>query len=1005
MSTVEKLSKELGLAESSVHVLSVALTHESALSARLDASVVKALLISLGAVGRSALDAAIIEWCLVDEGFSDQAQVDIQRPHLTKRAVEGLLSRFDLVSATDIGPGFAKTNFANQQAFRFNLVSRFLGAVVSGSSFDAVRSLVKTAVGASREKASNSIRQPKQCLQEITQRLFKAAPVYELVSTTGQHHERVFLCKVSIPGGRSEEGSGKSLSAAQNQAASAIILKARLFQRAPDIVQRYWSIPVLKGKGLGMSSATLNPAPSAIRLAEKLQATLDCEFMDTRHLAVALSLSNKTSSDQYDTHFRHKILGSALESVALQVYAYRSIQQELIASEVAVWAQIEAAVRSPVNYAELYDQIELGKYIYGSQTEQHLSSDRKADVIKAVSGAAFLSVGQFQQVYDWMQRRIGSWLTSYLSDLLTYPWNLREPKTLLQELMQATGRFEVRYSTHVTGPDHEAVFQSVVTCNRIGEAGKSYLGKGQASLKGEAEKYAARNSIIGLMPRESGKADFEIAPAIWKASIENGIMRKSSLPPLGLTLHLRMFKSVRTYAELKALTSAFPELLPTLTSPEFLSLAIRSASPANPFPIDRIRELTLQGIDYWTSLKPEDTANFSSQQSAGWLDSFRRLANRLKLPSSPVSWPISEVDSADLTKWVRMNQLKVRLGNSASIPSSSFAHIAILLESLDEVAQSSVDVSVQFARRNEFPVSVIAVPATHFTSLQCLELISALDVQAFFLGTEVSIQDKPNNVLILLRSVFPTASTPCTEVFFSILRGMYENLREIQSLYRILHDLKNQMIALQSYARSASEDQSMKYQYFARIDGLQRELRDRKHALTAFFRTVEEDRGASCDLFKTFQGFASRELYSLPQNIQLRLDTSIEPGRVRADADHLLSVLTNLTRNGVEAMPDGGELAITAIYLRNDRQFLVQVTDTGTGIPEDKIRGLFTNLRSTKKGMGLGLATVNNIVRHYGGKVDVDSRVGRGSKFTVVLPLEEASLTEHASGSMFGATK
>src|SRR5258708_34962802 len=212
---------------------------------------------------------------------------------------------------------------------------------------------------------------------------------------------------------------------------------------------------------------------------------------------------------------------------------------------------------------------------------------------------------------------------------------------------------------------------------------------------------------------------------------------------------------------------------------------------------------------------------------------------------------------------------------------------------------------------------------------------------------------------------------------------MYDNLREIQSLYRILHDLKNQMIALQSYARSASEDQSMKYQHLARIDGLQRELRERKQALTAFFRTVEENRGASCDLFKTFQEFASRELYSLPQNIQLRLDTAIEPGRVRANADHVSSVLTNLTRNGVEAMPDGGDLSVTVIYIRNDRQFLVQVADTGIGIPEDKLKGLFTSLRSTKRGMGLGLATVSNIVGHYGGGRERGKTVVGGCKIII----------------------
>jgi signal transduction histidine kinase len=310
------------------------------------------------------------------------------------------------------------------------------------------------------------------------------------------------------------------------------------------------------------------------------------------------------------------------------------------------------------------------------------------------------------------------------------------------------------------------------------------------------------------------------------------------------------------------------------------------------------------------------------------------------------------------------------------------------LESLDEAAHSGANVTIQFARHGEIQVAVIAVSASHLTSLQCTELIWAVDPQAFFLGTEVSLRETPNSIFIYMKSVFPSDKTPYAEAFFSILQGMYDNLRGVQSLYRILHDLKNQMIALQNYARLISADQRMKYQYLARIDDLQRELRGRKHALTAFFQAVEESRGMSCDLFKTFQEFASRELYNLPDNIQLRLDTSIEPGRVSADADHILSVLSNLTRNAVEAMPNGGDLSITAIYLRDDRQFLVQVADTGPGIPSDKLIGLFTSLQSTKKGMGLGLATVNHIAKHYEGKVDVDSQMGRGTRFSVALRLE-----------------
>jgi dsRNA-specific ribonuclease len=987
MNRAQELSKLLGLAESAPSLLSVALTHESALGSRVDASVAKALLGSLRAVGHSALEAAIVECCLAENGLSDQALINIRLPELSRRVEDGLISRFDLVAATQIGGGFANTNFADQETFRSSLTCRFLGVVVVCSSFDAVRNLVKAEIGISRNRTESQILEAKSCLQEITQRLFKTQPVYELMSSTGPDHDKVFLCKASISPGVWQQGSGKTVSAAQAQAALAIIQKEKLFQRAPDIVQKYSGTPPSIGEARGMSTSSLNPAPAAVRLAEKLQAVLDCEFMDIGHLAVALSLSNRSSGDLYDTHFRHKMIGSAIEELAFAIYAYRTIQQDLIASEVADWSQFKATVRSPIHYARLYKSLELEKYIYGHATGP-LSPDRQADVIKAISGAAFLSVGDFDKVYDWMERVIGPWLSSYLSDLLIHPWKLHEPKSLLQEVIQATGCFEIQYVSEEAGPDHELTFRSVVVCNRIGEKPKSYLGRGQASSKIGAQKHAAKNSIVGLMPRGKDKPFFEIAPAIWQSCIERALSGKASLPRLGLPLHLRMFRSVRVYSELKALLSEFPNLLPYFSSPRFVQMATSSASQASPFPINRIRDLTLQGIDFWTGISPENSTKFLSEQSSEWLRNFHSLSNRLKIPAAPASWPLVEVEPTDLTGLLRMRNLRVRLGKSGTIPSSSFAHLATLLESLDEEAHSSTDVAIQFARPDEFQVAVIAIPKSHFTPLRCSEVICALDPQAFFLGTEVSLRQASNSILICVKTVCPTKKTPYGDAFFSILQGMYDKLRGVQSLYRVLHDLKNQMIALQNYARLISADQRMKYQYLARIDDLQRELTGCKHSVTALFQAVDETRGTFCDLFKTFQEFASRELYSLSDKIQLRLDTSIDPGRVRVDADHILSVLSNLTRNAVEAMPNGGDLSITAIYLRNDRQFLVEVADTGMGIPSDKLKGLFDSLQSTKKGMGLGLATVNHIVKCYEGRIEVDSKVGRGTKFSIFLPLE-----------------
>ena len=69
----------------------------------------------------------------------------------------------------------------------------------------------------------------------------------------------------------------------------------------------------------------------------------------------------------------------------------------------------------------------------------------------------------------------------------------------------------------------------------------------------------------------------------------------------------------------------------------------------------------------------------------------------------------------------------------------------------------------------------------------------------------------------------------------------------------------------------------------------------------------------------------------------------------------------------------------------------LSVTDTGCGIPEENMGKLFEPLFTTKpRGIGLGLATCKNLVEANGGTIDVESRVGQGSAFTVILPIQEA---------------
>jgi signal transduction histidine kinase len=109
---------------------------------------------------------------------------------------------------------------------------------------------------------------------------------------------------------------------------------------------------------------------------------------------------------------------------------------------------------------------------------------------------------------------------------------------------------------------------------------------------------------------------------------------------------------------------------------------------------------------------------------------------------------------------------------------------------------------------------------------------------------------------------------------------------------------------------------------------------------------------------------------------------------VLADPGQLAQVFGNLILNGIQAMPEGGRLAIKS-EVESPEWLVVSFTDTGVGIAEEKLGRLFEPLFTTKaKGIGLGLALAKALVEEHGGTIEVQSTVGKGSTFTVRLPVD-----------------
>ena len=114
--------------------------------------------------------------------------------------------------------------------------------------------------------------------------------------------------------------------------------------------------------------------------------------------------------------------------------------------------------------------------------------------------------------------------------------------------------------------------------------------------------------------------------------------------------------------------------------------------------------------------------------------------------------------------------------------------------------------------------------------------------------------------------------------------------------------------------------------------------------------------------------------------------------RVRADEDSLVRALENLYRNAIDAMAGGGVLTLGVFWEdRTRKRIRLEIGDTGTGIQKDHVDRVFDPFFTTKevgKGTGLGLSLVHGIVKEHRGTITIESQLGQGTKFAIVLPTE-----------------
>ncbi|MDB5302797.1 MAG: signal transduction histidine kinase [Phycisphaerales bacterium] len=226
-----------------------------------------------------------------------------------------------------------------------------------------------------------------------------------------------------------------------------------------------------------------------------------------------------------------------------------------------------------------------------------------------------------------------------------------------------------------------------------------------------------------------------------------------------------------------------------------------------------------------------------------------------------------------------------------------------------------------------------------------------------------------------------------------------ERLAELGTLTGgLAHEIKNPLSTVQLNLQLLREDLAPDNPAYSRLVGrlntVQKETARLRETLDDFLRyagkiTLSPKPADVYDLLEELVDFFSPQAQL--QRVQLRVARPV--GRIAVSLDERLikQAVLNLMINALQAMPEqGGEIILSA--KREPDRVVIDVTDTGKGIAGEALARIFDAYYSTKKGgTGLGLAIARRVAEEHGGKVAVRSEVGKGSVFSIELPVSSPS--------------
>lgn len=208
----------------------------------------------------------------------------------------------------------------------------------------------------------------------------------------------------------------------------------------------------------------------------------------------------------------------------------------------------------------------------------------------------------------------------------------------------------------------------------------------------------------------------------------------------------------------------------------------------------------------------------------------------------------------------------------------------------------------------------------------------------------------------------------------------------------VAHEINNPLTTILTSAMLIQEDLDPQDPIYAELDTISKEtLRCRKivQSLLDFARQstpMKKDNNINEIIIESVYLTKKQAEFS---NIKLKTILSEKLPPVIVDKDQIQQTLINLILNAVEATESGGAITVSTQYRHLDRMNIIKIDDTGRGIPKEHLDKIFDPFFTTREnGTGLGLSITHSIIEQHDGRIIVDSTPGRGTCFTIMLPVK-----------------